>query len=123
MRVITRHSKLLYFRKHLPHWQFQGLSWIVTLEATILGLVARFTRRSEDARSWRIIREVARAFRAGDVLRGRDVRMLAESIARPSPSSPLETRPTLPGIGSARKRRGPRTTRLLQPRKDGPACR
>ena len=24
MRVITRHSKLLYFRKHLPAWQFRG---------------------------------------------------------------------------------------------------
>ncbi len=24
MRVITRHSKLLYFRKHLPRWQFAG---------------------------------------------------------------------------------------------------
>ena len=32
MRVITRHSKLLYFRKHLPHWQFVGLSWIVSAE-------------------------------------------------------------------------------------------
>ena len=25
MRVIIRHSKLLYFRKHLPGWQFLGL--------------------------------------------------------------------------------------------------
>ena len=30
MRVIIRHSKLLYFRKHLPGWQFLGLSWIVS---------------------------------------------------------------------------------------------
>jgi GT2 family glycosyltransferase len=123
MRVITRHSKLLYFRKHLPPWQFHGLSWIVTLEATILGQWSRFARRSEDARSWRTIREVARAFRAGELLRGRDVRTLAESVTRPSSSPQPETRPTFPRIGSARKRRGARTTRLLQPRKDGPACR
>jgi GT2 family glycosyltransferase len=121
MRVITRHSKLLYFRKHLPPWQFHGLSWIVTLEATILGQWSRFTGRGEDARSWRTIREVSRAFRAGDVVRGRDVRKLAESVTRPSPPSSPEARPTLPGIGSARKRRGARTARLLQPRKDGPA--
>jgi GT2 family glycosyltransferase len=126
MRVITRHSKLLYFRKHLPPWQFHGLSWIVTLEATIRGKWSSFTRRAEDARSWRTIRAVARDFRAGNVLRGPDVRTLAESVLRPSPPSPSGTQPTPSrGIGSAGKRRGARarTARLLQPRKDGPACR
>ena len=37
MRVITRHSKLLYFLKHLPRWQFWSLSAIVAIEAAIKG--------------------------------------------------------------------------------------
>jgi GT2 family glycosyltransferase len=110
MRVITRHSKLLYFRKHLPRWQFLGLSWIISLQATVLGYGSQVTRRTEDARSWRTIREVARAFRAGVVFRGRDVLALAESVRRPS------------GIGLARRRRGATDHGLLQSRKDGPVC-
>ena len=38
MRVITRHSKLLYFLKHLPRWQFLSLAAIVSIEAAIRGL-------------------------------------------------------------------------------------
>ena len=33
LRVITRASQLLYFRKHLPRWQFLGLAMIVGIEA------------------------------------------------------------------------------------------
>jgi N-acetylglucosaminyl-diphospho-decaprenol L-rhamnosyltransferase len=125
MRVITRHSKLLYFRKHLPPWQFHGLSWIVTLEATILGLRSRLAGRTEDARSWQTIRALARAFRTGDVLRGRDVLRLAESVTRPKAPLQSKKRPEPPGSGNgngpARKRRGARNPRLLRERKDGPA--
>ena len=32
LRVITRHSKLLYFSKHLPRWQFLGLCGVVAAE-------------------------------------------------------------------------------------------
>ncbi len=107
MRVITRHSKLLYFRKHLPSWQFLGLAWIITLEALIFGWRSRWTRRAEDARSWRTIHQVARAFRAGAAPRGRDVRILAEAVTRPAATAGA-TRPAPSGIGSARKRRGAR---------------
>ena len=50
MRVITRHSKLLYFLKHLPRWQFLGLSAIVAIEAAIRGLWSRLLGRPEDVR-------------------------------------------------------------------------
>ena len=125
MRVITRHSKLLYFRKHLPPWQFLGLSWIVTLEATIQGLWSTWSNRAEDTRSWRTIRRAARDFRAGNELRGVDVRTLAESVTRPSPTPPThpEAKGQRTAIGLAGKRRGGRGTRLLPSRKDGPACR
>ena len=74
MRVITRHSKLLYFRKHLPRWQFLGLSWIITLEARVLGDWSRWTGRTEEARrgersmSWR--GPSARGWRRGDARSG-----------------------------------------------------
>jgi GT2 family glycosyltransferase len=108
MRVITRHSKLLYFRKHLPRWQFVLLTWIITLEARVLGQQARRRGRSEETRAWRAIQELARAFRAGVAPRGPAVRDLAEAVTRPlmlrAPGTEPVTTPS--GIGSARKRRG-----------------
>jgi len=81
MRVITRHSKLLYFRKHLPRLQFLGLYVIVALEAKIRGLWARLRRRPHDVRSWQRIGWVARLLKDGDeTLRGRAVLELAEGI-------------------------------------------
>jgi GT2 family glycosyltransferase len=81
MRVITRHSKLLYFLKHLPRWQFLALSGIVALESTIQGLICRCQGRREEARAWRTIGEVTRRLRNGDKIRGREVLTLAESVA------------------------------------------
>ena len=78
MRVITRHSKLLYFRKHLPRRQFLTLVAIVRLEASIRGAWAKARGRAEDERSWRAIAEVARRLEAGDDLVGRAVLALAE---------------------------------------------
>jgi hypothetical protein len=111
MRVITRHSKLLYFRKHLPYWQFLLLTWIVTLEARIHGQQVRWSSRSEEARSWQAIGELARAFRAGVAPRGAAVRALAEAATRPTLARAAHAeRPSRPpAIGSAWKRRGART--------------
>ena len=78
MRVITRHSKLLYFRKHLPRGQFLALVGIVRLEASIRGAWARARGRSADERAWRAIAEVARRLEAGEALGGRAVLALAE---------------------------------------------
>jgi len=133
MRVITRHSKLLYFLKHLPRWQFLGLSGIVTLESAIQGLWCRYQDRQEDARAWRTIRDVARRLRNGAELRGREVLALAESVAIPEHPSENEpptasnaasesARTATTPLGSARMPRGARRSRttLLKPRKDGP---
>src|SRR5207244_6511298 len=85
MRIITRHSKLLYFLKHLPRWQFLVLSAIVTAEAAIQELWSQVRGRREEVRAWRTIGEMARRLRHGVPLRGRDVLALAESIAVPEP--------------------------------------
>jgi len=78
MRVITRHSKLLYFQKHLPHWQFRCLVWIVSGEAALRGTLAGLLGRGEEARAWKAVGKIARSFRSGDVIRGREVLKVAE---------------------------------------------
>jgi GT2 family glycosyltransferase len=92
LRVITRHSKLLYFRKHLPGWQFQGLSWIVTLEARVRRFGARLSGRAAEDRAWRTIGDVARRLRLGEDVRGREVLRLAEAAERGSVPTAAERR-------------------------------
>jgi len=91
MRVITRHSKLLYFLKHLPRWQFESLSAIVSFEAAIKGAWSRLLGRPEDARAWRTISEITRRLRAGRGPRGREVLALAESVKAPMRKANAET--------------------------------
>jgi N-acetylglucosaminyl-diphospho-decaprenol L-rhamnosyltransferase len=120
MRVITRHSKLLYFLKHLPRWQFLALSGIVTLESAIQGLLCRYQGHREDARAWRTIREVAWRLRNGDKIRGREVLTLAESVASTAAASQLgsassrRSRATAQTVENGRSRYGrdPRMNRL-----------
>jgi GT2 family glycosyltransferase len=78
LRVITRHSKLLYFRKHRPHWEFLALSWIVTAESAVRGSWAALLRRREVAWAWTAVAFVSRALRHGATLRGSQVLALAE---------------------------------------------
>jgi len=80
MRVITRHSKLLYFLKHLPRWQFECLAAIVRLEASMRGSWAKLAGCREDARAWRTIGDLTGLMRAGIGPRGREVLILAESV-------------------------------------------
>jgi N-acetylglucosaminyl-diphospho-decaprenol L-rhamnosyltransferase len=77
MRLITRHSKLLYFGKHLPRWQFRTLSAIVRVESAIRGWWSAFLRRPAEVQAWGAIGEVARRLRRGELVRGRDVIALA----------------------------------------------
>ena len=79
MRVITRHSKLLYFLKHLPRWQFESLAAIVSCEAAIKGSWSRLLRRPAEARAWRMIAAITQAMRAGRGPAGREVLELAQS--------------------------------------------
>ncbi|MBV8231184.1 MAG: glycosyltransferase family 2 protein [Planctomycetaceae bacterium] len=113
MRVITRHSKLLYFRKYLSGWEFLGLSWIISVEAVVRGAWSRMWRRAEDVRAWQTIGEVARAFRAGREPRGRNVLRLADA-----PDGRRGISPTV-RAGKPKPRRA-RAARPLEPRKDGP---
>jgi GT2 family glycosyltransferase len=103
MRVITRHSKLLYFRKHLPRWQFLGLCAVVAAESRVLGAWARLRGRAEEARSWRTIARIEQTLRTGGRLGGREVLDLADAVTRPNEPPPG---------------RGPATTRTSPLRQD-----
>jgi len=123
LRVITRHSKLLYFRKHLAPWEFLALCRLVAGEAAVQGLWARAWRNEVEARSWRTVRWLAIRMRRGAELKGPDVRSLAEAVIGPGRS---EESPALASAHSAIRpptgRRG-RFARWPQLRKDGPECR
>ena len=127
MRVITRHSKLLYFRKFLPRWQFVTLSWIVSAEAKAREAGAMVQGRADSVRVWRAIGALARAFRVGTEPKGRDVLAFAETACTPAVTSVRQEarapgcRSWLREIRSAGKRRGARLSAFLSPRKDGPA--
>jgi GT2 family glycosyltransferase len=112
MRVITRHSKLLYFRKHLPRWQFLALCGIVATEARTRSAWARLWGRVEERRAWDAIAFVERQLRQGKPLVGRDVLALADSILDSpggQPVSPLPRRSTTLGAEDPRAetRQGP----------------
>jgi GT2 family glycosyltransferase len=101
MRVITRHSKLLYFLKHLPRWQFLGLCGIVRIEASVQGFWSRARRRESELRAWETIGNIAFWLRAGHLVRGREVLALAESAGlgdEPGPSAALAGR-AIRGLG------------------------
>jgi N-acetylglucosaminyl-diphospho-decaprenol L-rhamnosyltransferase len=123
MRVITRHSKLLYFRKHLPPWQFTALKTIVRVEARIRAAWCRVRSRAEEARSWRAVERVAKLLGAGADLRGRAVLILAEAVEEPlaDDEEPGAGRIVSTTWDSPRQTHGrSHGTPTLQPRKDGP---
>jgi GT2 family glycosyltransferase len=86
MRVITRHSKLLYFQKHLPRWQFLGLSWLITGEAAARGALAGVLGQVESRRAWKTVRQITRRLRRGSMIRGRELLAMAEAVEREEPA-------------------------------------
>ncbi len=135
MRIVTRHSKLLYFLKHLPRWQFWTLTAIVIIEATVQELWSRCQGRRDEVRAWQTIAEVARRLRRGIPLRGRAILELAESATMPDcecegePASEAGTYPAFSRRGpaslqgSARMHRGRQRSGAapLEHRKEGTA--
>jgi GT2 family glycosyltransferase len=83
MRVITRHSKLLYFRKHRPAWEFGALNVAVRLEARVRQAWSRHRGQLEEARAWRAVERVARELADGKSKGGRAILELAEAVETP----------------------------------------
>ena len=106
MRIITRHSKLLYFRKHLPRWQFAAIRRVVSIEAKVRGWAALRRGEMVEARAWRIIGVIAHRMSAGERVRGHEVLAMAESIARQAPAPMAISRNIERSVGSDHGMRG-----------------
>jgi len=84
LRVILRHSKLLYFRKHRPSWELGVLARLIEWEARL----RPWTAPARDRRAWRSILRLALRMRRAEVRfpLGVRVRHLAdEAVGRPIP--------------------------------------
>ena len=118
MRVITRHSKLLYFRKHLPGWRAEALAWAIRGEAMARAAWCRLRGRP-GARGWRAVGQMARQLRAGGDLRGVAVLALAEAVDEANDADPPAGRPARPG---SRRSRGARPGSPPLSERTEPAC-
>jgi GT2 family glycosyltransferase len=122
MRAITRHSKLLYFRKHLPTWQYAVLVATIRLEARFRSFLSMLQGRTVEARSWRLIGRMASQLAAGERIVGREVRLMAESLDDPPEDpGPVDFRSGHVWAGFLKKPMSPgsRRTRPVRPGKDG----
>ena len=84
LRVILRHSKLLYFRKHRPPWELSVLARLIEWEARL----RPWTAPARDRRAWRSILRLALRMRRPQARfpLGVRVRHLAdEATGRPLP--------------------------------------
>jgi N-acetylglucosaminyl-diphospho-decaprenol L-rhamnosyltransferase len=99
MRVVIRHSKLLYFQKHTPRWQFLALAWAVEMEAAARGTWAALGGRTVERKAWRTIGRIAQRLRRGRGPRGRRVLALAEEAERgpKEPAPPAESNARIAG--------------------------
>lgn len=80
LRVITRHSKLVYFRKHRPRLEFRILRSVVLVEATLRGFWARAAGNPPQRRCWELVGRIARLMGTGRKVVGRDVMEWTESL-------------------------------------------
>jgi GT2 family glycosyltransferase len=88
MRVILRHSKLLYFRKYLPRGQFDALAAIVAAESKVRGFWARRGGNEAEARAWRLIGEITRSLRDDFDTAPKGTAVLELALSATSPKTP-----------------------------------
>jgi len=108
MRVVVRHAKLLYFRKHRPRGEFLALAAIVALEAAVRGAWAMLLGRDVERRAWREVAATARGLRRGGGPLGREVIERAERATAERASLGAATR------DDDGRRSRPRTTKADQ---------
>ncbi|RUL85739.1 glycosyltransferase [Tautonia sociabilis] len=82
LRVVTRHSKLLYFLKHRPRFEFAALARLVAAEAALGSLRCRLLGRPEEGRAWRAVSRIARELGPGRGPRGIEVLAFADRAIR-----------------------------------------
>lgn len=70
IRLLTRHSRLLYFRKNTSQTQFRVMMILVLIDAEFRFLFARLGFRKSDLGTWQAVRDLVRAFRKHEEPRG-----------------------------------------------------
>lgn len=98
LRVVTRHSKLLYFLKFRPRWEFLALSWIISVEARLRLLHCRVVGKWAEANAWAGIDRIARTLDVDHGPRGIEVHRFAERAIRNIRNGPAV------GLGPAHRR-------------------
>ena len=83
LRVITRHSKLVYFQKHRPLVEFLVLRRVVLFEAAVRRAWARASGDFAQGRCWALVGRIARRMGASRKVVGRDVIEWAETLDAP----------------------------------------
>lgn len=78
LRVVTRHSKLLYFLKFRPRWEFLALARIISVEARLRRLLCRIGGKTAEANAWAGVDRIARTLDEDHGPRGVEVRRFAE---------------------------------------------
>lgn len=101
LRVITRHSRLVFFRKHAPHWQFRLVVGLSRLEAWLRGTTAAWRGDQVESRAWEMVGWLARRMARGQRWNGTEVRDLA---ARLNTSKDLDSDPHRRLTGHSRHR-------------------
>lgn len=66
LRIVTRHSLMMYAAKHWPAWQFRLLTRIVQSEAWLRRLGAWWTGDAQQARLFAMLSEICKDMRHGD---------------------------------------------------------
>jgi len=65
IRLLTRHSRLLYFRKNTSRYQYRVMMSMVRFEAELRCLLCRFRVRPQESKVWMAVRDLVREFRRG----------------------------------------------------------
>ncbi len=63
LRMVTRHSLMIYARKHWPRWQFRTMTRIIQVESWLRGWKARRAGDGADARTFATLGEICRDLR------------------------------------------------------------
>ena len=93
MRIVTRHSRLLFFQKQGSKAQFWAILWLTRVEAVVRGAWASVLGRTDARRAWRGVAQIVRDFSAARPPRGAAVRRFADAImANPPVTTHLDRR-------------------------------
>lgn len=95
LRLVTRHSKLLYFRKFRPDWEFRSLAVAIVAEATIRGLSDRARGRVAAAGAWRGVVRASWSLLGQRPMVGTAVIELADEVMAAVEKRPTVDRPAI----------------------------